>query len=38
MVKIAVQLESLEASQLRATDACRIIYPGKNHNAWWDLN
>jgi hypothetical protein len=22
---------------LRVTDACRIIYPGKNHDAWWDL-
>jgi hypothetical protein len=26
-----------EASHLHATDARRIIYPGKNHNKWWDL-
>jgi hypothetical protein len=23
--------------QLRVTDAHRIIYPGKNHDKWWDL-
>lgn len=36
--QIAAQLELPEASRLRATDARRIIYPGKNHDAWWDLN
>jgi hypothetical protein len=36
--QIAAQLELPEASRLHATDAHRIIYPGKNHNAWWDLN
>lgn len=24
-------------SRLRTFEACRIIYPGKNHDAWWDL-
>ena len=24
-------------AQLKATDARKIIYPGKNYDAWWDL-
>jgi hypothetical protein len=26
-----------EAERLRVFDARKIIYPGKNHDAWWDL-
>jgi hypothetical protein len=26
-----------EDQRLHVTDACQIIYPGKNHDAWWDL-
>lgn len=23
--------------RLPSTDACKIIYPGKNHDKWWDV-
>ena len=26
-----------EDQYLKVTDSTKIIYPGKNHNAWWDL-
>lgn len=26
-----------EASQLKQTNARKIIYPGKNHDKWWDM-
>jgi hypothetical protein len=35
--QIADQMALPEAEWLRVFDACKIIYPGKNHNAWWDL-
>jgi hypothetical protein len=31
------QMALLEAERLCVFDARKIIYPGKNHNAWWDL-
>ena len=36
--QIAMQAALLEAQCLKITDACKIIYPGKNHNAWWNLD
>ena len=35
--QIAHQATLPEASCLHVTDACCIIYPGKNHDKWWDL-
>jgi hypothetical protein len=35
--QITNQAKLPEDQQLCITDACRIIYPGKNHDAWWDL-
>ena len=35
--QIADQAKLPEAERLRVTDARRIIYPGKNHDKWWDL-
>jgi len=35
--QIANQMALPEAEWLHVFDACKIIYPGKNHNAWWDL-
>ena len=31
------QMAPPEAEWLCVFDACKITYPGKNHNAWWDL-
>ena len=36
--RVASKLQLPKQSCLQTTDACKIIYPGKNHNAWWDLN
>ena len=36
--QIATQSELSEALKLKVMDAHKIIYPGKNHDAWWDLN
>ncbi|KAF7984096.1 hypothetical protein HWV62_16698 [Athelia sp. TMB] len=36
--QIKAQASLPEADRLRATDAHKTIYPGKNHNTWWDLN
>jgi len=36
--QVEAQLLLPEHSHLRVTDAHKIIYPGKNHDAWWDLN
>lgn len=36
--QVEAQLLLPEHSRLRVTDARKIIYPGKNHDAWWDLN
>jgi hypothetical protein len=35
--QIAHQATLPEASHLHVTDARQIIYPGKNHNKWWNL-
>ena len=35
--QIAHQATLPEASCLRVTDTRRIIYPGENHDKWWDL-
>ena len=35
--QVAAQSELPEVQQLKVTDSCKIIYPGKNHNGWWDL-
>ena len=35
--QITQQLQLPPEARLKATDARKIIYPGKNHNAWWDL-
>lgn len=35
--QIADQEKLPEDKHLRVTDAWRIIYPGKNHDRWWDL-
>jgi hypothetical protein len=35
--QITDQAKLPEAERLRVTDAQRIIYPGKNHDKWWDL-
>ena len=35
--QIVNQAKLPEAQRLRVTDARRIIYPGKNHDGWWDL-
>jgi len=35
--QIAQQLQLLPEARLKAMDARKIIYPGKNHDAWWDL-
>lgn len=35
--QIADQMALPEAERLRVFDARKIIYPGKNHDAWWDL-
>jgi len=35
--QVAKQSQLPLGAQLKATNACKIIYPGKNHNAWWDL-
>ena len=36
--QVEAQLLLPEHSCLRVTDARKIIYPRKNHDAWWDLN
>jgi hypothetical protein len=36
--QVVAQLLLPEQSRLRVTDARKIIYPGKNHDVWWDLN
>ena len=36
--RVASKLQLPKQSCLQTTDACKIIYPGKNHSAWWDLN
>jgi hypothetical protein len=36
--QVASKLQLPKQSCLQTTDAHKIIYPGKNHNAWWDLN
>jgi hypothetical protein len=35
--QVAAQANLPESQRLRVTDARRIIYPGKNHDGWWDL-
>src|SRR5258705_516716 len=35
--QIADQMALPKAEWLHVFDAHKIIYPGKNHNAWWDL-
>lgn len=35
--QIAEQMALPEAERLRTFDARKIIYPGKNFDAWWDL-
>ena len=35
--QIADQMALPEAEWLHVFDAHKIIYPGKNHNTWWDL-
>jgi hypothetical protein len=35
--QVAAQSELPEAQQLKVTDSRKIIYPGKNHDGWWDL-
>lgn len=35
--QITQQLQLLPEARLKVMDACKIIYPGKNHDAWWDL-
>jgi len=35
--QLAQQAMLPEAERLKVTDARKIIYPGKNHDAWWDL-
>ena len=35
--QIAAQSELPESQCLKVTDLRKIIYPGKNHDAWWDL-
>ncbi|EGO18931.1 hypothetical protein SERLADRAFT_443479 [Serpula lacrymans var. lacrymans S7.9] len=35
--QITEQLKLLEDQRLKVTDSCKIIYPGKNHDTWWDL-
>ena len=36
--QVAAQAELPEATHLNVADAQKIIYPSKNHNAWWDLD
>ena len=36
--QIAEQAKLPKAKRLKVTDARKIIYPGKNHDAWWDLS
>ena len=35
--QIAEQAQKPEAQRLKSTEARKIIYPGKNYDAWWDL-
>lgn len=35
--QIAQQSQLPPEARLKATDARKIIYPGKNYDAWWDL-
>ena len=35
--QVVAQANLPESQWLKVTDACRIIYPGKNHDRWWDL-
>src|SRR5882762_2129277 len=35
--QVVDQAKLPQASRLRVTNAHRIIYPGKNHDKWWDL-
>ena len=35
--QVAAQSELPEAQRLKVTDSRKIIYPGKNHDGWWDL-
>jgi hypothetical protein len=34
---LAAQMALPEADRLTVTDSCKIIYPRKNHDTWWDL-
>ena len=36
--QIAAQTALPEGQRLKVTDAHKIIYPGKNHDAWWNLD
>jgi hypothetical protein len=33
-----MQAPLLEVQCLKITDAYKIIYPGKNHDGWWNLD
>jgi hypothetical protein len=35
--QIAEQAQKNEDDRLKSMEAHKIIYPGKNHDAWWDL-
>ena len=35
--QIAAQFKLPESQCLKVTNSWKIIYPGKNHNTWWDL-
>ena len=35
--QIAEQARKNEDDCLKSLEACNIIYPGKNYDAWWDL-
>src|ERR1700729_2208824 len=35
--QITQQSQLPPEARLKATDARKIIYPGKNHDTWWDL-
>lgn len=36
--QLEAQASLPEAEQLKVTNARKTIYPGKNHDAWWDLD
>jgi hypothetical protein len=35
--QIVAQSTLPESQRLKVTDSQKIIYPGKNHDGWWDL-